>query len=95
MFYCGKVGHSERNCSVRKSDAISGTLQEGQYREWLKTDIVMGSFKQSISAAKNRLGRDGDKDKFQGNKDDSRGRIVTAASHNTFQEPDIVLREEG
>lgn len=39
-YYCGKVGHSERLCQGRKSDAITGKLLEGQYGDWLKADSV-------------------------------------------------------
>lgn len=39
-YYCGKVGHSERLCQGRKSDAITGKVLEGQYGDWLKADSV-------------------------------------------------------
>lgn len=38
-FYCGRVGHQERNCWVRKGDTNSGTILKGQYGDWLKADI--------------------------------------------------------
>lgn len=28
-FYCGLVGHSERNCSLRKCDAREDKIQDG------------------------------------------------------------------
>lgn len=38
-FYCGRVGHLERNCAVRTQDAKNGTLTRGQYGDWLKASI--------------------------------------------------------
>lgn len=32
-FYCGKVGHAEKSCSVRKTNAIYGRLADDQYGE--------------------------------------------------------------
>ena len=30
-FYCGKVGHSERDCICRQRDIIERSFKEGQY----------------------------------------------------------------
>lgn len=47
-FYCGTVGHSEKNCLARKSDAKNRTVLEGQYGDWLKADQGRGRNKQHV-----------------------------------------------
>lgn len=37
-FYCGKVGHFERDCSGRMRDAKTGQILEGQYGDWMRAD---------------------------------------------------------
>lgn len=48
-FYCGLVGHSERNCSLRKCDSREDKIQDGQYGKWLRVDINRIGLKQSSS----------------------------------------------
>lgn len=38
-FYCERVGHTERHCWKRKTDANSEKILDGQFGEWLKPDI--------------------------------------------------------
>ena len=40
-FYCGKVGHMEKNCEIRKNDVKTGSVVEGQYGGWLRADLNM------------------------------------------------------
>lgn len=35
-FYCGHVGHAERLCECKTHDAKNGTLNEGQFGDWLR-----------------------------------------------------------
>ncbi|CAA0809044.1 Unknown protein [Striga hermonthica] len=43
-YYCGHIGHVDRNCSMRLRDIKSKNLQEGQYGEWLKVgENIYGS----------------------------------------------------
>lgn len=35
-FYCGLVGHLEKNCGGKMKDLTASRLNEGQYGEWLK-----------------------------------------------------------
>lgn len=36
-FYCGMIGHGERLCDKKMSDARNGRLSEGEYGDWLRT----------------------------------------------------------
>lgn len=46
-FYCGRVGHMEKSCSIRIDAAKSGTVQTGQYGPWLRADNVRPNPKSS------------------------------------------------
>ncbi|CAA0818673.1 Unknown protein, partial [Striga hermonthica] len=35
-YYCGKLGHLDRDCTKRIEDIAQNSLQEGQFGEWLK-----------------------------------------------------------
>ncbi|CAA0823537.1 Unknown protein [Striga hermonthica] len=35
-FYCGHLGHLDRNCDKRMADIAAGNLREGLYGDWLK-----------------------------------------------------------
>lgn len=35
-FYCGNVGHAERLCECKTEDGKNGTLNEGQFEDWLR-----------------------------------------------------------
>lgn len=35
-FYCGKIGHGERNCQKKMLDAKNANLMEGQFGEWMR-----------------------------------------------------------
>lgn len=35
-FYCGLVGHHERSCEQKMTEAKEGNVYEGQYGEWLR-----------------------------------------------------------
>lgn len=39
-YYCGRLGHSERNCGKKIMDSKNLKLQEGQYREWLRAEMA-------------------------------------------------------
>lgn len=41
-FYCGTVGHVEKNCINRLTEAKRGTIVEGQYGEWLRANPSRG-----------------------------------------------------
>lgn len=55
-FYCGRVGHQERNCSNRKKDANDRKLVEGQYWDWLRADIIREGYKmpRSVNVVKQK-----------------------------------------
>lgn len=38
--YRGVVGHGERFCLLKVTDAKNSNLKEGQFREWLKAGSV-------------------------------------------------------
>lgn len=65
-FYCGKVGHSERSCTVRKNDVNAGRLSEEQYGEWLKANITRCGVKQPNGVIKERMARIGLNEKSKG-----------------------------
>lgn len=44
-FYCGKVGHMERNYFTQENNAKGGCLLNGQYGEWLRADMRIAGFK--------------------------------------------------
>lgn len=46
-FYCGKVGHYESGCVVRRLDANQSSLVENQYGEWLRAETGRSSLRQS------------------------------------------------
>ncbi|CAA0834243.1 Unknown protein [Striga hermonthica] len=35
-FYCGHLGHSDKNCMTKKEDVLKYSLNLGQYGEWLR-----------------------------------------------------------
>ncbi|GER28808.1 hypothetical protein STAS_04629 [Striga asiatica] len=35
-FYCGYLGHQDRNCEIRSSDIINASIKEGLFGEWLR-----------------------------------------------------------
>ncbi|GER38816.1 RNA-directed DNA polymerase (reversetranscriptase)-related family protein [Striga asiatica] len=35
-FYCGRVGHNDRGCDLKKADIHNSSLSLGQYGEWLR-----------------------------------------------------------
>ncbi|CAA0832657.1 Unknown protein [Striga hermonthica] len=35
-YYCGRLGHVDKNCPKRKDDIMKKSVNEGQYGEWLK-----------------------------------------------------------
>lgn len=37
-FYCGRVGHAEKNCAHRKEAVATNQLMEGQYGSWLRAE---------------------------------------------------------
>lgn len=44
-FYCGMIGHGERLCDKKMSDARIGRLTEGEYGDWLRALNIRGSNK--------------------------------------------------
>ncbi|CAA0809678.1 Unknown protein [Striga hermonthica] len=47
-FYCGRIGHTDRNCANKKEDISRKMLNLGQYGEWLRASSgYMGDFKSS------------------------------------------------
>ncbi|CAA0831667.1 Unknown protein, partial [Striga hermonthica] len=49
-FYCGLIGHSDRNCQLKKDDLKRNVLNVGQYGEWLRTThINLGDGRNSYS----------------------------------------------
>ncbi|CAA0841608.1 Unknown protein [Striga hermonthica] len=46
-YYCGRIGHGDKNCSSKRDDANRSVLNIGQYGDWLRT------FSGSLSDYKN------------------------------------------
>lgn len=44
-FYCGKIGHGERNYRKKMVDSRIFYLNKGKYREWLRAAYVRSSNK--------------------------------------------------
>lgn len=44
-FYCGRVGHVEKSCGVRKKDVNVGEVEEGQFGEWLRANRRIAGIK--------------------------------------------------
>lgn len=44
-FYCGIIGHQEKNCDTKCEDAEHQTIVEGQYGEWMRVQGVGGKEK--------------------------------------------------
>lgn len=38
-FFCGRVGHAEKNCADRKCTTRQGRLIENQFGEWIRAEI--------------------------------------------------------
>lgn len=51
-YYCGKIGHLERNCGKKRQDTSEGQLQEDQYGEWIRASPIGRSSQQAVE--KNR-----------------------------------------
>lgn len=47
-FHSGKVGHVERHCIIRKTDALEEEIMEGQYGKWLRADLSRLGNKRTI-----------------------------------------------
>lgn len=66
-YYCEIVGHSEKNCIVRKGDARNKIISEGQYGDWLKADLCRGrgkaiggpGYKRREERARSQINREG------------------------------------
>lgn len=43
-YYCGMVGHVERNCGKKRSDSTSGTVRQDQYGDSLRASPISKSF---------------------------------------------------
>lgn len=41
-FYCGIVGHQEKNCDKKVRDSIASCVKEGQYGDWLRVQLTIG-----------------------------------------------------
>lgn len=46
-YYCGRVGHLERNCSKKKMDIHSKMVKDDQYGEWLRA-VQIGKLNRQI-----------------------------------------------
>ncbi|GER54537.1 zinc knuckle (CCHC-type) family protein [Striga asiatica] len=44
-FYCGRIGHSDRACEIKKADVQGNIIRAGQYGDWLRGSFV--SFSES------------------------------------------------
>lgn len=51
-FYCGKIGHGERNCERKITDAKNDVFNEGQFGEWLRVANVRMSNKGRVAGKK-------------------------------------------
>ncbi|GER47116.1 gag-pol polyprotein, partial [Striga asiatica] len=52
-FYCGYLGHLEKNCDKRAKDIINGCLEEGKYGDWLKAQDIFYPSAPSTSFSNN------------------------------------------
>lgn len=41
-FYCGILGHQEKDCETKMTDSREDTICEGQYGEWLRASLPRG-----------------------------------------------------
>ncbi|CAA0840589.1 Unknown protein, partial [Striga hermonthica] len=38
-YYCGRIGHADRNCAIKKEDIKKNSLNIGQFGEWLRASV--------------------------------------------------------
>ncbi|CAA0827193.1 Unknown protein [Striga hermonthica] len=38
-YYCGRIGHADRNCALKKEDVKKNSLNTGQFGEWLRASV--------------------------------------------------------
>ncbi|KAK6119862.1 hypothetical protein DH2020_046409 [Rehmannia glutinosa] len=62
-FYCGHIGHTKRNCQMRKLDIENNNLNEGQFGEWLRASDL------GISRSGNKPARTGNEYEMETNKE--------------------------
>lgn len=46
-YYCGKVGHLEKNCGNKMLDIIAGSGRQNQYRDWLRASLIIANLGES------------------------------------------------
>ncbi|CAA0830826.1 Unknown protein, partial [Striga hermonthica] len=62
-FYCGKLGHSDKNCEIKSGDVKNNEVNIGQYEEWLRARIVSSGHSRSPSSL-NQGSQSSEKDKL-------------------------------
>ncbi|CAA0819866.1 Unknown protein [Striga hermonthica] len=62
-FYCGLIGHIDKNCHSKKDDLANNVLNMGQYGEWLKVGPSFFSESKSYKSSSSGGGGEGDTDK--------------------------------
>lgn len=53
-FYCGIIGHQEKDCETKMSDSREDKICEGQYGEWLRVSFPRGMRKGSYGESESR-----------------------------------------
>lgn len=46
-YYCGRVGHLEKNCVLKRGDISSGSVKQDQYGEWLRAVLMSKQFRRT------------------------------------------------
>ncbi|CAA0833793.1 Unknown protein, partial [Striga hermonthica] len=60
-YYCGLIGHSDRNCSFKKKDILNNVLKVGQFGDWLRASSII-PFGHRNPSSNNSESQDDDQD---------------------------------